>query len=260
MPLQCRICLDDDEMQNLVSPCNCSGTSKYIHPHCLTIWRNQNIDTPYYKTCIDCRTDYKYSVELKEKMIVSSKAVSYIQIGLLGLITLLLSSYDDDASFKIFNYIKNKNMTHIFHELEHNYYYIFYHIILANYLINIGFLIVSYIFLFRIVNLKQYLLLMFTSKLYNIIKLIHIIIIYIAFSIQTFLSISFLLVFIDSVIIYLYIEDHNKILTRLNADNIVYYLDNVEPIEINANEESSDTDYEDSVTNYTGGNCIDSLI
>ena len=31
---ECRICLEEDEIENLISPCLCRGTSKYIHEKC----------------------------------------------------------------------------------------------------------------------------------------------------------------------------------------------------------------------------------
>ena len=42
----CRICLDGDlkdEPDNpLISPCNCSGSMKYVHLECLATWTNNN--------------------------------------------------------------------------------------------------------------------------------------------------------------------------------------------------------------------------
>lgn len=35
---QCRFCLEDDTVDNLISPCLCKGTHKYIHPDCLLSW------------------------------------------------------------------------------------------------------------------------------------------------------------------------------------------------------------------------------
>ena len=36
---ECRICLEEDEICNLISPCLCRGTTKYIHEKCLNEWR-----------------------------------------------------------------------------------------------------------------------------------------------------------------------------------------------------------------------------
>lgn len=34
----CRICLEQDSLDKLISPCNCDGTIKYIHMDCLKTW------------------------------------------------------------------------------------------------------------------------------------------------------------------------------------------------------------------------------
>ena len=244
MSLQCRICLEDDIIENLCSPCKCNGTSKYIHPHCLTTWRNENINTPFYNTCIDCRTKYKYSIATKEKLFLNNKNTLYIYIFFIGLIALLLSIFDNESSFKIFNSIKNKNMSYNFNQTDNNYYYIFYYLILANYLVNCSFFITSYILLFKIVNTKQYLSQMCCSKLYNVVKLNYIIILYLILSIKTFLSFCFLLVFVDCASVNLYIDQHNKILNDINIDNVMYYVEteNSENNTIRDTEEQPDTE------------------
>lgn len=35
---QCRFCLEDDVVRNLISPCVCTGSSRYIHNVCLMNW------------------------------------------------------------------------------------------------------------------------------------------------------------------------------------------------------------------------------
>ncbi len=32
---ECRICFDTDDQDDIISPCNCKGTSKWIHKECL---------------------------------------------------------------------------------------------------------------------------------------------------------------------------------------------------------------------------------
>jgi hypothetical protein len=41
---QCRICLQEDNIDNLIYPCKCNGYSKYIHRECLNKWRNMYPD------------------------------------------------------------------------------------------------------------------------------------------------------------------------------------------------------------------------
>lgn len=36
-PYRCRICLDSSNWEDMISPCNCKGSMKYIHSECLKI-------------------------------------------------------------------------------------------------------------------------------------------------------------------------------------------------------------------------------
>ena len=56
---QCRICLEEeDNLELLISPCRCSGTSKYVHKKCLRIWRHQDINSPGFSKCMECNEEY----------------------------------------------------------------------------------------------------------------------------------------------------------------------------------------------------------
>ena len=36
---ECRICLQSDDQDDMIAPCLCSGSSKYVHRSCLDRWR-----------------------------------------------------------------------------------------------------------------------------------------------------------------------------------------------------------------------------
>jgi len=56
---ECRICFEpEDESSILISPCDCRGTSKYVHLKCLQNWRNLNKNREAYKKCMECRKNY----------------------------------------------------------------------------------------------------------------------------------------------------------------------------------------------------------
>ena len=56
MPNECRYCLEGGG--DLISPCACSGTNKYVHRECLDRWRATN---PQYATmCRECNTPYTF--------------------------------------------------------------------------------------------------------------------------------------------------------------------------------------------------------
>lgn len=59
----CRICLEEDEIDNLFSPCKCTGTSKYVHPKCLETWRHCNMEnSEAMERCMECQ--YVYNIQL----------------------------------------------------------------------------------------------------------------------------------------------------------------------------------------------------
>lgn len=55
----CRICLQDDSENNLISPCRCSGTANYVHMECLNEWRNLSTNPLASSKCLVCNTPYR---------------------------------------------------------------------------------------------------------------------------------------------------------------------------------------------------------
>ena len=57
---ECRICLDNetDEKGELIAPCVCAGSQKYIHRSCLNRWRDGNIENEAYTNCEICKSPY----------------------------------------------------------------------------------------------------------------------------------------------------------------------------------------------------------
>ncbi|CAF0954696.1 unnamed protein product [Adineta ricciae] len=55
---QCRICLDTDNTDSLISPCLCSGSAAFVHRTCLDNWRSENIRGIGFKYCDICKFEY----------------------------------------------------------------------------------------------------------------------------------------------------------------------------------------------------------
>jgi hypothetical protein len=66
---QCRICLDNDNSDDLISPCLCSGGCAYVHRKCLNYWRAENARGRAFKFCDICQFEY-----INETVISDSKA------------------------------------------------------------------------------------------------------------------------------------------------------------------------------------------
>jgi E3 ubiquitin-protein ligase DOA10 len=76
-PLSCRICSEEDTIENLIAPCKCNGSSKYVHRECLDAWRNRDgIGTKNFKQCYVC--GFTYGIEkLKKNEIEKTKEEDY---------------------------------------------------------------------------------------------------------------------------------------------------------------------------------------
>ena len=54
----CRICFENGK--NLISPCHCSGTIKFVHRECLEKWRNFESDIYRPFRCEICHSFYQF--------------------------------------------------------------------------------------------------------------------------------------------------------------------------------------------------------
>jgi len=54
----CRICQDDDG--DLIAPCRCSGSIKWVHRKCLDEWRAQSFNSQNFVSCSMCKQSYVF--------------------------------------------------------------------------------------------------------------------------------------------------------------------------------------------------------
>lgn len=61
----CRICHAEDDLDNLLAPCKCSGTLKYVHQFCLEEWKKLS---PKFnkKRCEICKVLFFKKVKHKQ--------------------------------------------------------------------------------------------------------------------------------------------------------------------------------------------------
>jgi hypothetical protein len=57
LPRECRICLDAGKTSDLIAPCQCSGTSRWVHRRCLDTWRSQS--SKAFLACTECKFAYQ---------------------------------------------------------------------------------------------------------------------------------------------------------------------------------------------------------
>lgn len=60
---QCRICLEEDHPEDMIAPCKCKGSSKWVHRACLDQWRTRETDRAF-ATCTECL--FEYHLEAKQ--------------------------------------------------------------------------------------------------------------------------------------------------------------------------------------------------
>lgn len=91
----CKICLEEDIKENLISPCLCSGNIKYVHKICIDNWRNQNLNNNSYYSCEICKeifilqlNENYYKTERKIKIIMGLEIFFFLTV-ILTLIFLL---------------------------------------------------------------------------------------------------------------------------------------------------------------------------
>ncbi len=51
---ECRICLSEDPIGDLISPCDCSGTLKRVHKSCLKEWIKTQTENRTEEECLTC--------------------------------------------------------------------------------------------------------------------------------------------------------------------------------------------------------------
>ena len=101
MNKECRICFEgEDENNILISPCDCKGTSKYVHLKCLKKWRDESMNDEARKKCMECKKEYiirkKY---LEEDLIYKIRFKKFFSSTYIFLIPFsFLFSYSDDNS------------------------------------------------------------------------------------------------------------------------------------------------------------------
>lgn len=94
----CRYCLDNNE-KNLIHPCNCIGSSKYVHKECLLEWlvksANRDIQPGYFANgnhiCELCRYQYAFIETIQYHSKFPNKL--YLFCGIMLVNSILFMSY-----------------------------------------------------------------------------------------------------------------------------------------------------------------------
>lgn len=231
----CRICLDDDIKENLISPCKCSGFQKHIHLECLNKWRAENINNEKFTSCEICKETFiiknKFEPEVliyKEKTNIPCKFLFYLFIiyflgGLIWSIDISNNYLSFDLLFfgtnnKLLNNIKNEVKITLFYKIG-CIYYVSYGAFCISMLF---FLIHLLLFLILTTRKKKYLSFMIGNIILYLIQSFNMYISYIMYLIFQDPSLYYSLLIIMSINIYYnilrFIYKHNNIVVLMNKD------------------------------------------
>tara|TARA_B110000008_G_scaffold276829_1_gene316852 strand:+ start:1516 stop:2454 length:939 start_codon:yes stop_codon:yes gene_type:complete len=96
---ECRICFDQIDNDELISPCRCKGTSKWVHRGCLNKWRMINKNREPNRKCMECREEYvirRNGPEEKAKLFGYTKLFiiyNFFVSILFGIVWTLINNY-----------------------------------------------------------------------------------------------------------------------------------------------------------------------
>ncbi len=151
---QCRICLDNDDLNDIISPCLCSGGSAYVHRKCLNNWRSENANGKAFKFCDVCQFEYIIETIVSDPKAERERLLKYhyFVIRDLSLITLALQSVIFAFAFLLKRIDRNSgNIKNVFPAFINGFlvYYLSGFILLLVILGIIAFIFLGYVYITR---------------------------------------------------------------------------------------------------------------
>ena len=130
----CRICFEDEPQCNrhlVIAPCQCRGTSKWVHRSCLDQWRSTREDKAF-ASCTECKFKYSliptvddsYSTRFYNRlkysfMVFRDLTLALLFVQFIIIITSLLIYYFDSKS-NILYFKKSKFVSYKFDDYKKN--------------------------------------------------------------------------------------------------------------------------------------------
>lgn len=130
MALECRICFDPCERKELIAPCNCKGSRKWVHRECLDKWRTIG-DERAFNSCTEClhpyetirkSNDEETSIKRRRRRYayyVAKDCISFMLIiaFIIGVIALIIFSIDRRCNYYLINALQFKDHMMVFYSL-----------------------------------------------------------------------------------------------------------------------------------------------
>jgi hypothetical protein len=90
-PVACRICRDETSAEELIQPCNCTGTMAYVHRSCLDTWRSECLrrNPVNAARCEVCHAQFVISVQYNTVDVAQRLAAASLKQALDGFLFLI---------------------------------------------------------------------------------------------------------------------------------------------------------------------------
>ncbi|KAM0673164.1 hypothetical protein GVAV_003326 [Gurleya vavrai] len=118
---KCKICFlyknPIDSSNDLIAPCGCKGSIKYVHKTCLRLWRFKGKNIREIKKCEQCCCDYKIAEDYMPHMIVVRCTTAVSIILAVFVAKCVISNVGDALTFFLDEYAFEEQMRYL--DLEH---------------------------------------------------------------------------------------------------------------------------------------------
>ena len=107
---QCRICLESQDRDLLITPCKCNGSMKYVHEQCLKLWilsSNPDINS---SSCELCKQAFIIEFELSRKCSFENFTNECFNIFIFPLVIIIISIVFAIALFYLVRGIRQRTL------------------------------------------------------------------------------------------------------------------------------------------------------
>ena len=228
---ECRICFENDKIDEFINPCLCDGSSKWVHSSCLNKWRQVNINSKPYYQCMECNYKYKFTTNIvleTYKTNINRNFNTIINIGLyissfvFGYIFYLLDYLNHLDTVKILSYnnIGLINRTNFLLDNDSYCFLIYYNTLTLSFYFNVHFIYFLIYTLTKVNRKCLYLYLMRKKYLINAILFNYIYYLYAFLGMNEFEETYYILSPIIQILLFrlqitLYIK-HDKVIDVMN--------------------------------------------
>lgn len=109
---QCRICFDvESEGKDLIIPCLCTGSIKYVHEECLKTWLTTSGQDIKKSKCDICKHQFKMEINYSTACVCNIHKEDRLKFCVVQIATLMISGILTIVLFYFFNGIHNKTLS-----------------------------------------------------------------------------------------------------------------------------------------------------